>query len=111
MVVLRERCAWDLILTRMTHPFRPADPPIVPTPPVGIWTRVQRAWKGRLSLARVAGLLDRHQIRRALCILALVVGLVVQTVLVVLVAELVHLSVSLMEVWVELARKHLEITL
>lgn len=39
------------------------------------------------------------------------VGLVVQVVVIALVYELVDLTISLMEVWAELARKHLEITL
>jgi hypothetical protein len=38
-------------------------------------------------------------------------GLVVQVVLVWLAGLLVDLSLSLMELWVELARKHLEIVL
>jgi hypothetical protein len=44
-------------------------------------------------------------------LLLLLVGLLVQVVLTVLVWQLVDLSVSLMEVWAELARKHLEILL
>jgi hypothetical protein len=36
---------------------------------------------------------------------------VVQVVLTVMVWQLVDLSISLMEVWAELARKHLELTL
>jgi hypothetical protein len=40
-----------------------------------------------------------------------VVGLVAQMLLLQLAWELWDLSVSLMEVWTELARKHLEITL
>lgn len=38
-------------------------------------------------------------------------GIVVQLVLTVMVWELVDLTISLMEVWAELARKHLELTL
>jgi hypothetical protein len=41
----------------------------------------------------------------------LLVGLVVQAVLTVLMWQLVDLTISLMEVWAELARKHLEIVL
>ena len=44
-------------------------------------------------------------------LLVLLVGLVVQGALIVLVWQLVDLCVSLMEVWLELARKHLEVTL
>lgn len=39
------------------------------------------------------------------------VGLVVQVVLTVLMWQLVDLTISLMEVWAELARKHLELVL
>jgi hypothetical protein len=39
------------------------------------------------------------------------VGFLVQVVLTVLMWQLVDLSISLMEVWAELARKHLEIVL
>jgi hypothetical protein len=38
-------------------------------------------------------------------------GLLVQVVLTLLMWELVDLTLSLMEVWAELARKHLELTL
>jgi len=41
----------------------------------------------------------------------LLVGLLVQVVLTVMMWQLVDLCVSLMEVWLELAQKHLEITL
>jgi hypothetical protein len=41
----------------------------------------------------------------------MLVGFLVQVVLTVLVYQLVDLSISLMEVWAELARKHLEISL
>lgn len=44
-------------------------------------------------------------------LLMLCVGFVVQAVLLVLVGQLVDLSISLMEVWAELARKHLELTM
>lgn len=49
--------------------------------------------------------------RRFLLWLMLLVGMVVQVVVVALVYELVDLTISLMEVWAELARKHLELTL
>jgi hypothetical protein len=41
----------------------------------------------------------------------LLAGFLVQVVLTVLMWQLVDLSISLMEVWAELARKHLELTL
>jgi hypothetical protein len=43
--------------------------------------------------------------------LLLCLGFVVQAVLVLLVWQLVDLAIGLMEVWLDLARKHLEITL
>lgn len=49
--------------------------------------------------------------RRWLLVLMWLLGLVVQVVLVWLAGLLVDLSLSLMELWVELARKHLEIVL
>jgi hypothetical protein len=49
--------------------------------------------------------------RKWLVFLVWLVGLVVQVVLVVLASMLVDLSISLMELWLELARKHLEIVL
>lgn len=48
---------------------------------------------------------------RLVVVLGGVVGLVAQMLLLQLAWELWDLSVSLMEVWTELARKHLEITL
>lgn len=44
-------------------------------------------------------------------VVLVLVGFVVQMVLVVLMWQLVDLSIGLMEVWAELARKHLEIVL
>jgi hypothetical protein len=43
--------------------------------------------------------------------LLLLVGIAVQLILIYWLGELLDLSVSLMEVWAELARKHLELTL
>lgn len=44
-------------------------------------------------------------------ILLLLVGLMVQGVLILTAAHLIDLGVSLMELWADLARKHLELTL
>lgn len=49
--------------------------------------------------------------RQFLWRLAAIIALVVQVVLIVLVQQLVDLSLDLMEVWAELAAKHLEIVL
>lgn len=43
--------------------------------------------------------------------LLLLLGLAVQLVVMYAVAELIDLCIALMELWAELARKHLEITL
>jgi hypothetical protein len=66
-------------------------------------------WPKRLPLMGAAAI--RAFRRVAWLKLVLLVGLVVQAALVMLVWELVDLSIGLMEVWLELARKHLEITL
>lgn len=58
---------------------------------------------GRLSLIRRRPGLLRW--------VAVILSLVVQAVMLYTLAQLVELSISLMEVWAELAAKHLEITL
>jgi hypothetical protein len=50
-------------------------------------------------------------VRRVAAYLAVLLGLVCQVVLLMLAAYLVDLGVSLMELWAELARKHLELTM
>lgn len=49
--------------------------------------------------------------RRSVAWLVLLVGLVVQAVLLLTAAYLCDLALSLMELWADLARKHLELTL
>jgi hypothetical protein len=95
----------------MTHLFRPADTPDAPTPPVGRGWSGQLAVEGRRFLARTAGLFSWAYGRGYVGVALMLVGLVVQGALVLLAAYLVDLSVSLMELWAELARKHLELTL
>jgi len=63
------------------------------------------------TLARLVALLRSPRSRAALHICLLGVGIVGQVVLMLTAAYLIDLSVSLMELWAELARKHLEITL
>lgn len=95
----------------MTHLFRPAEPSD------GSLSPSWKAWRGllyvaaRVALARLRGLFSSQHGRRLVAYLALVLGLVVQVVMVLTAAYLVDLSISLMELWAELARKHLEITL
>jgi hypothetical protein len=48
---------------------------------------------------------------RIWALLALVLGLVMQALLLWLLGEMISLCIALMEVWAELAAKHLEITL
>jgi hypothetical protein len=62
-------------------------------------------------LARAARVSCSQQARHVARIALIVLGLLVQIVLLALVANLVDLSIALMEVWAELARKHLELTL
>lgn len=95
----------------MTRLFRPVDAPDAPFSPS--W----RQWRGLLAvearrvlayLARLSlSVLGRATVGRVL----LLVGLVLQGALVLLAGYLIDLSISLMELWAELARKHLELTL
>lgn len=65
---------------------------------------------GRISPRSGRPLLSESR-RRVLCILAAVLALVVQVVLLWLLGQMIDLCISLMEVWAELAAKHLSITL
>jgi hypothetical protein len=93
------------------HLFRPADPPD------GNLSPSWKAWRGLLYVAGgrllnwAAALLQSQPARRALHTALLLVGLVVQLVLLLTVAYLCDLALALMELWADLARKHLEITL
>lgn len=66
--------------------------------------------RGRPRSPIVAGLMRLLHSKGVLFAL-LVIGMAVQVVLVVLVGLLVDLALDLMEVWLELAAKHLQITL
>ena len=76
-----------------------------------------RAWSGllyataRVVLARSRGLSSSPTIRLLLAWGLLLLGLVVQVVLLWVAGYLIDLSISLMELWAELAQKHLELTL
>lgn len=65
----------------------------------------------RTTLASCAGLFRSHRARALVAYLVCSVGLLAQLVLLLMAGYLVDLSVSLMELWADLARKHLEITL
>lgn len=64
----------------------------------------------RVTLARSRGLFSSPVVRFALSWSMLLLGLVVQVVLLWLAGYLIDLAISLMELWAELARKHLELT-
>lgn len=95
----------------MSHLFRPADPKDANLSPS--W----KAWRGLLYvvaaqlLARAGRLFRSPRTRRTLQLAVFLVGAVVQLVLLLTVAYLCDLALSLMELWADLARKHLEITL
>lgn len=95
----------------MVHLFRPQDPAIRPTPPVGTWWPGLWAKAGLHALASVWARTLRGRGRSCILTALALLGLVVEVVLVLLAFYLVDLSISLMELWAELARKHLEITL
>lgn len=93
------------------HLFRPADPPD------GHLSPSWRAWRGLLAveLCRVLALLVRvcrsPRVRHVGAYLVVLVGLVVQGAMILTAAYLIDLGLSLMELWADLARKHLELTL
>lgn len=95
----------------MMHLFRPVDRPERSYSPS--W----KQWRGLLAveaqrlLARVAALFSWAYRRGYVGAVLMLVGLVVQGALVLLAGYLIDLSISLMDLWAELARKHLEITL
>jgi hypothetical protein len=80
-------------------------------PLVAVWYRLIHELVGRLLLDLWAGRRMTPRRRRCLAVAGVVVSLGIQIVLIILVQQLVDLCISLMEVWAELAAKHLEITL
>ena len=62
-------------------------------------------------LTRAAVLLNHDAARAIVVRVALVLALLVQLVLLLVLGYMIDLCLSLMEVWAELARKHLELTL
>lgn len=95
----------------MAHLFRPADPHPAHLSPS--W----KAWRGLLYvaarrwLAPAARLAFNPGVRKTAGALLLLLGLVVQVVFMFITAYLVDLSISLMDLWADLARKHLELTM
>jgi hypothetical protein len=93
------------------HLFRPADPPD------GYLSPSWRAWRGLLYVAGgrllnwAAAFASQPRVRRTLHACLIVLGLAVQGMMLLTAAYLIDLAVSLMELWTELARKHLELTL
>jgi len=82
-----------------------------PTPPVGTWRLGLWAQRVGQLLAQLAHVAHKRPARQALHIFLIVLGFCVQGALLLAAGYLVDLSVSLMELWAELARKHLELTL
>lgn len=80
-------------------------------PLVVIVYRLIRAVVGRLidGVARRPALTRRRQL--VLAVAGVVLSLLLQSLLLWLLYQAIDLSISLMEVWTELAAKHLEITL
>jgi len=95
----------------MVHLFRPQDPAIRPTPPVGTWLIGQWAKAGVGALASVYARTLRGRGRACILLALALLGLLTELVLMFIAFYLVDLSISLMELWADLARKHLEITL
>ena len=93
------------------HLFRPHADTHAPTPPVGASGRQRAAVAVLWVLARLAALSHQLPVRRALHICLMVLALVVQAALLLTTAYLCDLALSLMELWADLARKHLELTL
>jgi hypothetical protein len=95
----------------MNHLFRPAESDV--DQPLPLW----KCWRGLLYvvggqlLARAGRLFTAHRARTVAAYVALILGLAIQGALLLTAAYLVDLSVSLMELWADLARKHLELTL
>lgn len=73
-----------------------------------------RLWAGvaRRALARVLAVSSARRPRgKTIAVLGIILGTLMQVVLVCLVWYLIDLCILLMEVWAELAAKHLQITL
>jgi hypothetical protein len=93
------------------HLFRSAEKGTPPSSPS--W----QAWRGLLYvagwslLARAASLFQSRRCRKLAAYLAVLAGIVVQGALLLTAAYLIDLALSLMELWADLARKHLELTL
>lgn len=74
-----------------------------------LWQRTARILTP--TAARAVALSKSPRARQLATIVLLLAGLIVQLLLVLVVSYLIDLSISLMDLWVELARKHLELTL
>lgn len=98
-------------LCMAVHLFRPQEPKTRTSPPVGTWIVVQWSKEAGKYLNWLASLTRHPRTRTIVHTILLVAGVVVQGVLLLMAAYLCDLALSLMELWAELARKHLEITL
>ena len=80
-------------------------------PFIAVWLEFLANIIGRRLLAAAGRLIPSPAGRRIIARVAYLLAIVTQIVLVAILAELVELSISLMELWTLLAQKHLEITL
>lgn len=85
-------------------------------PPVGEVASIGNRAAAELARARRVTPISRRAFVRLLVsrywrVALVIAGVLVQVVLTVLMWQLVDLTIALMEVWAELARKHLEIVL
>ena len=81
------------------------------TPWVMVISRAVNEFVGRQLRPLLGRILPGRKHRHIIALILLLVGLLVQMVLLWLLGELISISISVMELWALLARKHLEITL
>ena len=78
---------------------------------VVVWYRLLRGWIGRRLNSGTRRPAISPNGRRWIAVVSAVIALSTQVVLIIVAQQLVELSILLMEVWTELAAKHLEISL
>jgi hypothetical protein len=95
----------------MMHLFRATDPQeTVRTPMLAVWRGLLFVAAGAY-LRRGAGLFSSLLGRAIVMRILLLVGILVQLLLLWLVGQMVDLCIDLADLWLALAKKHLEITL
>lgn len=83
---------------------------VITTTHVSRWTLARRRLLSPTASAAFRALTG-HTGRRWAALCGILLGLVIQAAMIMTAAYLIDLCISLMELWAELARKHLEITL